>query len=183
MSTLFWQRGWLPARSGNFSLRNKKGAFVSQTQRDKSRLLPDHFTPICTTTGAYPLNRYSAPSGEWFIHAAILAHIHHANIVLHVHSPFICKASKQQQIQFQNNEILKNFNLNPHDRLTLQVIDNPLSQEELHHNSQFLPSLKTAAHSIIFANHGIYSWGTSVEQIATHIESLEFLCQLQFQSQ
>jgi methylthioribulose-1-phosphate dehydratase len=176
-----YPRGWLPATSGNLSVRAENGEIaITRSGVDKGSLeLPDILRQ--------PLDKALLPgsSAEAALHLRLYAD--HADIgaVFHVHSLLSSVLGRlhaaQGHILLQGWEMQKAFaGVVTHEaRVLLPVFA----------NSQDIPTLsgviaKSRAQAVadavlapgyVLAGHGIYAWGSDAAQAWRHLEALDSL--------
>src|SRR5215469_10666262 len=79
-----YARGWLPATSGNFSMRTGEHILITPTGLDKGRLAPADLLEI--DLEGRKLKGNGKPSAETGLHAVIYSQRADARAILHVHS-------------------------------------------------------------------------------------------------
>lgn len=183
----FSLKGWSPATSTNYSLRlETPGDFlISRSGVDKSRFqLADLI--VIDRAGQVASRSQGAgikSSAETEIHTALYARFPDANCVLHTHSALGTWISqrfvKAKEIKFQDWEILKGIKgIETHlDSVVLPVVNNhqimQLILNEMESHWSYNPS------GFLIAGHGLYTWGTTVAEAKRHVETFEFLFELQ----
>jgi methylthioribulose-1-phosphate dehydratase len=172
-------RGWLPATSGNLSVRLAPDrALVTVSGRHKGRLGPDDF--LIVDLDARPQEPSKRPSAEALLHARLYAADPAIGAVLHVHAPFACVVSRAgSDVRLQGWELQKAFpGVESHDAaLVVPVFP----------NDQDIPRLAAAVHArlpgfavpgYLIAGHGLYAWGASLDDAYRHLEAFEALFHL-----
>lgn len=178
----FHARGWSPATSTNYSVREPESTdfWVSRSGVDKSKFTTDDFVRVNAQGQAYDAVR---PSAETALHAMLYRRFGEAcGCVLHTHSALDTVLSMRMEavggIEVANLEILKG----------LRGITTHATQVRIavFANSQDMPALAAqieahyAAHpascpGFLLAGHGLYAWGVDVAEAKRHVEVFEFL--------
>src|SRR5579862_7029439 len=78
-----YARGWVPATSGNFSVRWGSRIFITPTCLDKGTLTPETLLEIDMDGAA--IAGTGKPSAETSLHTVIYRERVHARAILHVH--------------------------------------------------------------------------------------------------
>jgi methylthioribulose-1-phosphate dehydratase len=187
----FSSRGWMPATSGNFSLRVKEKPlefFVSVSGRDKSATLPDDFILVneegkpVSPSGKGESRNLLKPSAEVGVHAQIykklfpaaVLHVHTLyNTLVSVHSPY------PEALLIEGLEMIKGLGLwEEKSRVKIPIVPN-------HHDLTQLASAAgdaadRSAPGILIKGHGLYAWGNSLHEAKRNVEAFEFLFQYLF---
>jgi methylthioribulose-1-phosphate dehydratase len=173
------------ATGGNFSIRWQEQALaISASGKDKSELTVDDFV-VCDLN-AKPIKDERRPSAETALHGMIYQMDPKAQCVLHTHSVPVTalslynkEAQKWSLTGYEMQKVISGFT--SHEQ-TLEVF--------IFDNDQDIPRLAQAvkemwpqmhrAYAFMVRGHGLYTWGTSVEEAKRHMEGLEFLfsCEL-----
>lgn len=170
-------RGWVPATSGNLSIRLTDGDIaITASGRDKGQLVPDDI--MCVSAEGTPRTG-QRPSAETALHLQLYRRDPAINAVLHTHSVNATLVSVRTSagLRFEQLEILKAFTgIHTHEA----VIDIPVFA-----NSQDIPSLADRVEhhmqangqgvAYLIAGHGLYTWGATVDDCMRHLEALEYL--------
>lgn len=183
----FSQKGWSPATSTNYSLRlETPGEFlISRSGVDKSRfqatdlIVIDQQGQVATRSQGAGIKS----SAETEIHTAIYSRFPEMNCVLHTHSVLGTwlsqKHVKAWEIKFQDWEILKGLKgVETHlGTVVLPIVNNhQVMKDILNEMESHWPN---KPHGFLIAGHGLYTWGTTVAEAKRHIETFEFLFELQ----
>jgi methylthioribulose-1-phosphate dehydratase len=180
----YHQKGWSPATSTNYSFRladNDLELFVSKSGRDKSEFTPDDFMKADLT--GTPTSEYSTikPSAETLIHCVLYQLFPQTQVILHSHSVYSVLNSQKysDQILFQGYEIQKGFaGQTSHENLiSIPIFDNSQDMDE------FCECMKKDAakikhHCFIIRNHGVYAWGENLFEAKRHLETIEYLLEV-----
>lgn len=176
-------RGWVPATSGNLSMRlDAERVLVTASGRHKGRLGPDDFLTV--DLDGRPLSP-GKPSAETLLHTQIYAALPSADTVLHCHSPAATVLSRLlpgvRELVLNDYELLKAFpGIATHAvEVSIPIFDN--EQDMISLAAKVAPYL--AAHdagavpAYLIRGHGLYVWGDSMEACERHLEALDFLLQ------
>lgn len=187
----FSARGWMPATSGNVSLRVKEkplAFFVSVSGRDKSVTLPDDFILVneegkpVSPSGKGESRNLLKPSAEAGVHAqiykklspAVVLHVHTLyNTLVSVHSPY------PEALLIEGLEMIKGLGLwEEKGRVKIPIVPN-------HHDLIRLASaagdaVDRSVPGILIKGHGLYAWGNSLHEAKRNVEAFEFLFQYLF---
>jgi len=173
-------KGWAPGTGGNFSVvvsENPLRLLVTKSGIDKQVVTPDGL--LLVNRNGKPLEGKAKPSAETLLHTMI-ARVTGATSILHTHSIWNTVVSSRAQgdvIELSGFEMLKGLTgVKSH----LHVEPVPVFA-----NSQDIPALarKVSAklkrqpklHGFLLQGHGLYTWGSSVEEARRHVEIFEFL--------
>jgi methylthioribulose-1-phosphate dehydratase len=183
-------RGWVPATSGNFSVRDAHAQqfLISRSGLDKGRMT---MADLLTLDAAGHVVRAAAsggaakPSAETALHVVIYRDRADANAILHVHTVWNTligtRFAAAGQFKISGYELLKALDgVTTHDHAeAIPVLGN--SQEYAGLSVKLAEILKenTAAHGVLLSGHGLYTWGRSVEDARRHLEALEFLFEVE----
>lgn len=180
--------GHNPATSGNYSLRSRTSqefALVSQSGIDKSQFQAEHFIPVMYSTGEIH-DSFKRPglksSDETDLHLAILQSTD-AGCVLHSHfleSLLFADLFPQNEFAtLENLELLKGLkSINTHEAsVRIPLFEN--TQDIRNLGEKVRPILKAAqndrdVYSLILRGHGIYVWGSTVQDAKRHLEVFEY---------
>lgn len=174
---LLYDKGWLPATSGNLSARLSDGSIaITVSGSPKGRLTSDDLMRV-SAKGASLDDRQ--PSAETGLHVALYARYPNAGAVLHPHSPAAVLASRlfEGSLVLEDHELLKALDSIKTHRHRLQV--------PIFANDQNIPRLAARVNdwidqrgdilAYIIAGHGFYSWGPTVDAAVNAVEALEFM--------
>ena len=178
-----YARGWVPATSGNFSVRSRDHIFITPSGLDKGKLTPQDLLEI-DMEGAVLAGK-GRPSAETSLHTVIYRERAEARAILHVHTVWNTLLSGRFEpegfVPLRGYELLKGLSgVQTHEHEErVPIIPNmqeyePLA-EELRHQLQENP----AAHGVLLSRHGLYTWGESVAEARRHLEALEFLFEVE----
>jgi len=179
-----YARGWTLGTSGNFSAVVSRDPFVltvTATGLDKGHLSPDQFLRV--DARGKILDGSGQPSAETALHLA-LADVRQANAVLHTHSVWSTIVSelsaRQHGLWLEGYEMLKGLEgVRSHlHREWLPIIENDQDMTRLAGVIETRLSEHAGAHGFLLRGHGLYTWGTTLEQAKRHLEILEFVLEV-----
>jgi len=173
-----FERGWVPATSGNFSARLSDGRLaLTVSGRHKGRLTLEDVL-LADPEGRSLDDR--RPSAETALHVQICRRLPEAGCVLHPHTVNATLLSRlhREPLRLQDYELLKAFpGVDSHDcTVTVPIFPNDQDvgrlagrvDEWMHRHSEPL-------HGYLIGGHGFYTWGRTVEDALRHVEAFEFL--------
>jgi methylthioribulose-1-phosphate dehydratase len=184
LGCVLYARGWLSATSGNLSVvvrREPLQLAITASGFDKGRLTIDQFV-LLGADGVVHAGSAS-PSAEWRLHVAIVQAAS-AAAVLHTHSLWSTALS---QLHFSDGgvaisgyEMLKALaGVSSHEhREWLPIVDNSQNMPALQHAIQDALRRHAGVHGILIRGHGLYTWGSDLEEANRHLEALEFLLEV-----
>jgi methylthioribulose-1-phosphate dehydratase len=178
--------GHNPATSGNYSLRTDDGdgyVLVSESGIDKSQFREENLLPVNLQTGALHSSLKGSKrksSDETAIHLCIYRETA-ANCVLHSHLLevllFADLFPNQDFIEIEKMEMLKAFSgVKTHEtKVQIPCFENTQDIEEL--STRIAPVIRnrTDLFGIILRGHGLYAWGSDVNQAKRHLEAFEYI--------
>jgi methylthioribulose-1-phosphate dehydratase len=177
---LISSRGWVPATSGNFSARladDRVGITVSG--RHKGHLTENDIMVV--DFDGRPIGTDKRPSAETLLHTTLYRRFSHVGAVLHTHSVNATILSRQLkgELRLAGYELLKAFRgIETHDTsLTIPIFPNDQDIPRLSAQVERYLDSHHAIHGYLISGHGLYTWGTDVEETLRHLEAFEFLFQ------
>lgn len=175
-------RGWLPATSGNLSCRiDTDSLAITVSGRHKGQLSVADIMRVDLEGRALDPQR---PSAETLLHTQLYRHFPGLGAVLHTHSVNATVLSRMvgEALPLHDLELLKAFQgIDTHDiELALPVFANDQDMVRLAARVAVWLDTDPVLPGYLIAGHGLYSWGSSVEDAARHLEAFEFLfeCEL-----
>lgn len=175
-------KGWVPATSGNFSVRLPDGTIAITTSgKHKGHLQIDDIMLIDVDANSLDGKR---PSAETGLHTALYKRYPTVQAILHPHPINAILVSRLfgKRIVLENYELLKALG----DIITHETqVEIPIFA-----NDQKIPRLASVidnylddvddCYGYIIAGHGLYTWGESVAEALRHLEALDYLfdCEL-----
>lgn len=178
-----YQRGWVPATSGNFSVRlSDDEAAITVSGAHKGQLTAEDIVRVNLEGRALEEKR---PSAETLLHTQLYRSNSGIHAVLHTHSVNATVLSRlaSDQLVLHELEVLKAFSgVDTHESMVTVPIFS---------NDQNIPRLATLVASYmeyhdpvpgyLIAGHGLYTWGGSVAEAMRHLEAFEFLFQCELE--
>jgi methylthioribulose-1-phosphate dehydratase len=175
-------KGWVPATSGNFSIRLPDGTIaITVSGKHKGRLQIEDIMLIDTETNSLDGKK---PSAETLLHTSLYARFPSINCVLHPHALNAVLVSRVfgSGIVLENYELLKAFKgITTHEsRLVVPVFANDQDIPRLAAEIERYLDRQPDCYAYVIAGHGFYTWGDSVSETLRHIEALDYLfdCEL-----
>jgi methylthioribulose-1-phosphate dehydratase len=180
----FYARGWALGTSGNFcavTSREPLRLAITSTGLDKGQLSPAQFLEIDAASKV--LRGKGQPSAEALLHIAVV-HGRKAGAVLHTHSVWSTVLSgahaSRGGLAIEGYEMLKGLEgVRSHQhREWLPILEN--SQDMLELAEKISATLRELpdAHGFLLRQHGLYTWGASLQEAQRHVEILEFLMEV-----
>lgn len=185
-----YERGMVPATSGNFSARLDDGSLaITASGAHKGRLGPADILRVDAEGRSLDARR---PSAETGLHVQLYRRFADAGAVLHPHSVHATLLSRLQAaagyapLLLRDYELLKAFpGLDSHEHVVeVPVFPNiqdiaTLAQQVDDHMHQY-----EVPYGYLIAGHGFYTWGGTVDDALRHVEAFEFLftCEMKLRS-
>lgn len=173
-------RGWAPATAGNFSGRiDARHATITVSGRDKGRLSADDFLLVDLDGGV--VDGTGRPSAETPLHLQLYRHDPAVGAVLHTHSQNQTVAgrvlAREGSIRFEGYELLKAFaGVGTHESsVELPVFANTQDMGELVRRVDARLQAGDRLFGYLIEGHGIYAWGTDLDDALRHLEAFDFL--------
>lgn len=178
-------RGWLPATSGNFSLRssNPGHIHVSPSGIDKAELTPEHLAEM--TPEGRVLDEDKKPSAEAALHVVIYRARPDVRAIAHVHTVWSTLISShfaaEGCLSLHGYELLKALSgVTSHWHCErIPILQNSQNSMELTQELSQALSAFPFTHGVLLSAHGLYTWGSSVSEVRRHLEALEFLFEVE----
>jgi methylthioribulose-1-phosphate dehydratase len=174
-------KGWSPATSTNYSFKEQNKIYVSRSGIDKSLFTEEDF--ICVDENGQLLSEKKdiKPSAETLIHCVLYELFQQTTVVLHSHSIYSVINSQKYSdlIHFNGYEIQKGFEgqTTHENTVSIPIVDNSQNMNEIvlwmKNNKNLLEN-----HCFIIRNHGTYAWGKNLFQAKRHLETIEYLLEL-----
>lgn len=177
----YHQRGWSPATSTNYSFRlaeNPDVIIVSRSGIDKSGFSVADFMEVDMQGLALPAYEGIRPSAETLIHCKLYQLFPETMCIVHSHSVYsVLQSMKNQQaVELSGYEVLKGFEgIKTHETTVhVPVFDNtqdmPAFAETLEKEKDRL-----TVPAFIMRQHGTYAWGRNLFEAKRHLETAEYL--------
>ena len=175
-------KGWVPATSGNLSVRLPDGNIaITVSGKHKGHLIVDD---IMLIDGQANSLDGKTPSAETLLHTALYKRFPLIGSVLHPHSLQATLISKlfKSEIVLEDYELLKAFSgITTHEsRLVIPIFGNDQNIARLAEQVDAYLSTHADCYAYLIAGHGLYTWGVSVQEALRYLEALDFLfaCEL-----
>lgn len=170
-------RGWVPATSGNLSIRQENGQIaITRSGAHKGRLSLEDL--LILESDGRP-SHGGTPSAETGLHLQIYQRDPSIRAVLHPHSPGATLISRLfgEAIVLEDYELLKALEgVTTHEaRVTLPIFDNDQDIQRLAATVDRWMNAHGQPQAYLIRQHGLYTWGSSVEVALRKLEALEFL--------
>lgn len=175
----FFARGWVPATSSNFSARlDADTALMTESGRHKGRLTEADFLQVAIAD-AQSLEPGRKPSAEALLHTRIYQTFPEVGCVLHTHSKAATVLSRLSEyaVVLEDYELLKALpGIDTHaTMINLPVVDNAQHMPDLDRIVSAHWDQGRAMHGYLLRGHGLYTWGTTIDDAVRHVEALEFM--------
>lgn len=172
-----YAHGWVPATSGNLSLRLADGDIaITVSGANKGRLASGDIMRIGVDGTAKTPQK---PSAETALHLQLYRRDHDIGAVLHTHSinATLVSMRMRHKIRFAGLEILKAFaGIHTHDtHIDIPVFANSQDMARLADDVERHMQEHGQGIAYTIAGHGLYTWGVSLDQCMRHLEALEYL--------
>ncbi len=180
----FYERGWVFGTSGNFSAvisRQPMRLAITSTGLDKGALDASSFIEM--DDNAHVVRGGGKPSAEALLHVAIVRELG-AGAVLHTHSVWSTVLSGAHAarggIEIRGYEMLKGLEgVRTHEhREWLPILENSQDMTELSVVVAKLLRENRSLHGFLLREHGLYTWGATLQEAKRHVEILEFLIEV-----
>jgi methylthioribulose-1-phosphate dehydratase len=180
----FYARGWVLGTSGNFSAvvsREPLRLAITSTGLDKGGLTTAQFLEM--DEEANVIRGDGRPSAEALLHLAIVQQ-RDIGAVLHTHSVWSTVLSgthaAQGGIALEGFEMLKGLEgVRTHKhREWLPILENSQDMVELAGRVSNVLRESPGIHGFLLKEHGLYTWGRSLQEAKRHVEILEFLMEV-----
>jgi methylthioribulose-1-phosphate dehydratase len=180
-----YARGWVPATSGNFSVRDRgsERMLISPSGLDKGVMTMADLLETDMEGGATGPGK--KPSAETGLHAAIYRDRPEAFAILHVHTVWntILSVAHERHgyVALKGYELLKGLaGVTTHEyEERVPVLENSQDYGDLTVDLGRALDAFPEAHGVLLSAHGLYTWGTSVAEARRHLEALEFLFEVE----
>ena len=172
-------RGWVPATSGNFSVRAGERILITQSGLDKGSLASSDLLEV--DLDGRPVDARGKPSAETRLHTVIYRDRAGLGAILHVHTLWNTLLSghfaPHGYVPIEGYELLKALSgVKTHAHCErVPVLINSQDYETLARELAAALKAYPAAHGVLLSRHGLYTWGQSVAEARRHLEALEFL--------
>ncbi len=182
----YHQKGWSPATSTNYSFRNADNLnciYVSRSGVDKSQFTEDDF--IAVDFSGNPLPEYAGvkPSAETLIHCSLYQMFPETMCIVHSHSVYsvLHSAVEERAVNFSGYELLKGYHgIETHDvSVDLPIYDNTQNMSDFS-EELFASKTRLEVPAFIMRKHGTYAWGRNLFEAKRHLETTEYLLEVEW---
>lgn len=178
------QKGYVPATSGNFSVRHDLSSIaITVSGKEKGNLTPNDVMLI--DYQAKPIDN-KLPSAESLLHSSLYSLNSEIQAIAHIHSPTSTVLSKflferdKRELILENLELLKALSgVKTHEHKEIipifentQNIPHLVDQVEKYIDEKPKDQL---FHGYLIAGHGLYTWGKDALEVIRHVEALNSL--------
>ena len=181
---MFWQRGWSVGTSSNYSAviaRNPVELVVTASGMDKGRLTHEDFVRV-GEDGKPVGEGQPKSSAETMLHV-MLARRNDVGAILHTHSVWATLLSDlfaaDGGFDITGYEMLKGLQgVTTHEHVEYVPIfentqDIPALADEV--EDRLFTGQTNFIHGFLIRQHGLYTWGKTVDEARRHVEIYEFL--------
>jgi methylthioribulose-1-phosphate dehydratase len=180
-----YTQGWVPATSGNFSVRERASGRIRVTASglDKGLLTREGMLEI--DAEGQVLSGAGRPSAETGLHLVLYKAKPEAGAILHVHTVWNTLLSglhaETGHLTLTGYEILKGLDgVRTHEHVErVPILKNSQDYVELAEGLRAALHQYPGAHGVLLSKHGLYTWGESVAGARRHLEALEFLFEVE----
>jgi methylthioribulose-1-phosphate dehydratase len=178
-----YSRGWVPATSGNFSVRVGSRILITPSGLDKGILTRADLIEVDGEGSV--VNGSGKPSAETGLHLVLYRARPGAGAILHVHTIWntllSARFALQGHLSLEGYEILKGLSgVSTHDHVeSVPILNNHQNYAELCRDLAGALDAYPHAHGVLLSRHGLYTWGQSVAEARRHLEALEFLFEVE----
>jgi methylthioribulose-1-phosphate dehydratase len=180
-----YTQGWVPATSGNFSVRDRATGrvLVTASGLDKGVLTRDGLLEV--DAEGRVVSGAGRPSAETGLHLVLYKARPDAGAILHVHTVWNTLISGIHagagQLMLTGYELLKGLSGVATHEHAEQVPILANSQDYAQLTARLADALDEfpRTHGVLLSRHGLYTWGESVAEARRHLEALEFLFEVE----
>ncbi|HUD50540.1 methylthioribulose 1-phosphate dehydratase [Parvibaculum sp.] len=171
------ERHWVPATSGNFSVRiDDRFAAVTATGADKANLTEGE---VIVAEIAGP--KHARASAEAPLHLARYAADPSIGAIAHIHTLPATLLSRRHAgkgvLRLEGWELLKAFTgVTTHETvLDIPIVPNEQDTEHLAAHVEIRLKEAGPVPGYLIAGHGLYVWGATVKDAIRHMEAFDFI--------
>jgi methylthioribulose-1-phosphate dehydratase len=171
------ERHWVPATSGNFSVRiDNRLAAVTASGADKARVTESEVIEAEISGPKHPRASAEAP-----LHLARYAADAAVGAVAHIHTLPATVLSRRHEaagvLRLEGWELLKAFSgIQTHETaLDVPIVPNDQDTDRLAALVEERLRISGPAYGYLIAGHGLYVWGASAKDAIRHMEAFDFL--------
>lgn len=170
-------RGWVPATSGNFSVRmDEKKAALTATGANKAALEEAGVIEAAIAGPKHPRASAEAP-----LHLARYAAAPEIGAISHMHSMAATVLSRRHEkaglVRLEGWELLKAFSgiVTHETALDIPIVPNGQDTDALARLVEERLAGAAPVHGYLIAGHGLYVWGRTAADTIRHMEAFDFL--------
>ncbi len=173
-------RGWVPATSGNFSMRlGPQAVLVTASGHHKGKLTEQDF--LAVDLAGLPLDG-GKPSAETLLHTRLYKRFTGVAAVLHCHSraaTVLSMLHTEPSLHLQGYELQKAFaGVDSHEgELVIPLFDNTQAISQLADEVDRYLDQHPDCPAYVIRGHGVYCWADSLDACLHELEALDFLFQ------
>ena len=178
-----YTQGWVPATSGNFSVRLNGRVLITASGLDKGTLTTEGLLEV--DGSGQVLSGTGRPSAETGLHLVLYRARPDAGAILHVHTVWNTLISARHAprgyVPIEGYEILKGLSgVKTHAYIErVPILENSQDYEDLATQLDMALDAYPHAHGVLLSRHGLYTWGQTVAEARRHLEALEFLFEVE----
>jgi methylthioribulose-1-phosphate dehydratase len=178
-----YTKGWVPATSGNFSVRQGARILITASGLDKGILTPAGLMEV--DLEGVVMKGAGRPSAETRLHLELYKARPNAGAILHVHTIWNTLLSgihaDAGHVDLDGYELLKGLaGVSTHEHIErVPILRNSQDFDELTARLANALNEYPKAHGVLLSRHGLYTWGESVAEARRHLEALEFLFEVE----
>jgi methylthioribulose-1-phosphate dehydratase len=178
-----YTQGWVPATSGNFSVRVNERILITASGLDKGTLTTAGLLEV--DGSGQVLSGAGRPSAETGLHLVLYRTRPQASAILHVHTVWNTLISARHAprgyVPIEGYELLKGLSgVTSHAYIErVPILENSQDYEDLAAQLEMALEAHPHAHGVLLSRHGLYTWGQSVAEARRHLEALEFLFEVE----
>jgi len=170
-------RGWVPATSGNFSVRiDADACAITASGGDKGGVGPDGIIRASIRGPVHPRASAEAP-----LHYAMYRLAPEIGAVAHVHNQSSVLASLifagEDKVRLEGLELLKAFyGVKTHEtRLDVPIFENDQDMDALAARVEAELKAKGLGFGFLLGGHGLYAWGRNANETLRHLDAFDYL--------
>jgi methylthioribulose-1-phosphate dehydratase len=170
-------KGWVPATSGNFSVRiDADDCAITASGGDKGALTADGVIRAAVRGPTHPRASAEAP-----LHYLMYRTSPEIGAVAHVHAQPAVLASlvfaKKERVKIKGLELLKAFKgITTHEtHLDVPIFDNDQDMDALAGRVEARLKADGLGFGFLLAGHGIYAWGANAGEALRHLDAFDYL--------
>lgn len=170
-------KGWIPATSGNFSVRiDAHDAAITASGSDKGKLAADGIIRASIAGAAHPRASAEAP-----LHYAMYRLSPKVGAVAHIHSlPSVLASihfAREGKVRLEGLELLKAFQgVRTHEtHLDVPIFANDQDMDALAGRVERQLKADSLGWGFLLAGHGLYAWGQDANETLRHLDAFDYL--------